>query len=600
MMKKILKLQLLLVIFCFQTLVWAESGKAYLDRFMQYYQWYQQLPLSPSPEFIAFVDNHSPLSNKLRDKWLYELARTKDWSTYSKHYQYTDDPSLQCYEQRALYELGQHQEAIEGIKKLWLVGYSQPNACNELFSQLLKSKDIDNQLITQRINLALEQRNISLASYLLKQFSPPRIDEAQLLKVIYQDPRQISKLTPSELHGEFYLYGLKRMVAMKKMDQALQLWELAQSKGLLNKRQQQAFIAHVALYKAMRNQEDAQKWFNKIDPIFYNDVLLGWQIRLALKNKDWPQVEKLINQAPDKDNPGWQYWLARALEAQGEKEKANIIYQNIAKIRNYYGFLASLRLKKKFSFENERAVENTKMLQPYQPILEQVKNLYSSKQTLQASRLLNDFASELPKDDKSALVYWVDHDLKWHSKAVYLSNNKELNNQLSLRFPLAYKQTVKTYARNFNIAPELIYAIIRQESSFSDNVTSSAGAQGLMQIMPATASSISKYAKIPYADKKQLFLPEKNIHIGAAYIKDLGKRFAKHPILIIAAYNAGPRQVNYWLKNHPPKDMDIWIETLPWQETRNYLKNVIAFYAVYQYRLQGKPDLTPFMTNFMP
>ncbi len=116
-----------------------------------------------------------------------------------------------------------------------------------------------------------------------------------------------------------------------------------------------------------------------------------------------------------------------------------------------------------------------------------------------------------------------------------------------------------------------------------------------MQVMPATARVVSKAGKIPYSDQNQLFLSQKNINIGSAYLKHLTARFSNHPILVAAAYNAGPSQVVYWLKNHPPKEIDVWIETLPWQETRNYLKNVMAFSVVYQYRLNQKPDLTPYL-----
>ena len=120
-----------------------------------------------------------------------------------------------------------------------------------------------------------------------------------------------------------------------------------------------------------------------------------------------------------------------------------------------------------------------------------------------------------------------------------------------------------------------------------------------MQIMPNTAKDISKSEKIAYKIKPQLLLSDKNINIGVAYLKQLAKRFDNHPILMAAAYNAGPKQVNNWLKTNPPNEMDIWIETLPWLETRNYLKNIIAFYAVYQYRLRERPDLSPFMKTFL-
>lgn len=573
------------------------TAEAYLDRFMKFSSWYQQLPLVPGPDFFTFIDQKTPLAQKLRDKWLYEAARTKSWALYTQHYQDSADPNLQCYEQLALYYQGQQQKAIEGAKTLWLNGTSQPKPCDELFNLLLKTHDINEKLITQRLVLALDNRNVGLASFLLQQYHPPRLQEIKVLDSIYRNPKRITELSPSELHGEFYLYGLKRLVSMD-MDKALKFWQLPKTKQLLNKKQQQSFIAHIALYKALRNHDDASAWFAKMEPTFKNETLLSWQVRLALKNRQWKKVENLIYQLHDKNEPCWQYWLARALYAQGKKEEAMVIYQALAKTRNYYGFLASLRLKQQFSFKNEQAIENTQRLKPYHSITDQIKNLYLTKQIAQASRLLNDFASELPKDDKSALAYWLSHDLQWHGKALYLSNTDELNNQLSLRFPLAYPHTVKTYARNYKIPQEFVYAIIRQESGFREDVISSAGAQGLMQVMPATASAISKKEKIDYKDKKQLFSSQKNINIGVAYLKQLAQRFHEHPILMAAAYNAGPRQVVYWMQNHPPKEMDIWIETLPWHETRNYLKNVVSFYVVYQYRLQTKPDMSVFMKRF--
>jgi soluble lytic murein transglycosylase len=225
---------------------------------------------------------------------------------------------------------------------------------------------------------------------------------------------------------------------------------------------------------------------------------------------------------------------------------------------------------------------------------------YRSHQTLQASRLVNDFVSELPKEDRSALAYWLAHDLQWHAQSVYLSHHDELSHQLSLRFPLAYQKTITSHAKNTNIPAPLIYAIIRQESTFHEDATSTAGARGLMQLMPGTALAVSKMKKILYTDKNQLYLPPNNIAIGVAYLQELAKRFDRHPVLMVAAYNAGPKQTLSWLKNNPNSDIDLWIETLPWSETRNYLKNVVSFYAVYQYRMQESPDLSPWMDTPLP
>lgn len=588
------KLILLMCGLCWSLSGFSLSGQAYMDRFNTYWQWNQSLPINPPPEFLEFVKGTTPLSNKLREKWLYELARTKDWAKYTTYYQTSNDLNLICYNQIAKFNLGQDKEALEATTSLWLTGESRPKACNTLFDLMLKNAGFKQNLITQRIALALDKRNIQLARYLLKQYKESHSNEIQALTNIYQNPSNINKLTPGELTNDFYLYGLKRLVSIN-MNQALKLWERLKDKKLLNEDHSQAFLAHVALYKAMRNSEDALEWFAKVKPEYYNDVLVDWEIRFALKRRDWKHVAELINDSKNKDTPCWQYWLARSLEEQGQKTQAAALYEPLAKNRQYYGFLASIRLNKTPSFENEKAISNLKTLAPYYPFIEQVKTLYNSKQSLQASRLLNDFISELPKDEASALVYWVDKELKWHGKSVYLSNNETLNNQLSLRFPLAYKDTVKQYAKKYAVSPEFVYAIIRQESGFREDVTSSVGARGLMQVMPRTASVVSKMGKIPYNDQNQLFVSQKNINIGIAYLQQLTKRFSHHPVLVAAAYNAGPKQVVYWLRTHPPKEIDVWIETLPWQETRNYLKNVMAFYVVYQYRLDQKPDLKNFL-----
>jgi len=575
----------------------AESGQSYLDKFMTYIHWSQNLPMTPDPEFIAFIDKPSPLTQKLREKWLYQLAKREDWTTYNQYYRDSTDINLQCYQQMALYQQGHHQQAIAGASVLWLHGGSLPKACDALFNLLLSRHELSNQLIDQRIELALEARNISLARYLLKQHNPPRLEDADQLAKTYQNPSKVTQLQSGSLRGQIYLYGLKLLVP-RNMNLAIKLWSNPKSQQAMNEKQQQAFLMHVALYKAMRNQDDAPYWFAKVKPAYYSDTLLDWEIRYAIGHKQWKKLIYLINHSKNKDTPAWQYWLARAYQALGQKQQATDLYQQVGQKRNYYGFLANRRLHRQLNFENEPANTDISVLAVYKPITDQVKAFYTSRQSWLAARLLNDFTSELPKHEKSALAYWVAQELHWNGKSVHLSNNDELTNQLQLRFPLAHQTTIANFSQRYHMSQPLIYAMIRQESTFFDDIVSSAGANGLMQVMPNTAKLVAKRAHIPYTNASELFISEKNIHIGVAYLQQLSQQFHGHPVLMVAAYNAGPRQVNYWLKNHPPKEIDIWIETLPWQETRNYLKNVIAFYAVYQYRLHEKPNLDAFMQPF--
>lgn len=589
------KIPLLLCSLCCSLSLCVDASAVYLKKFQTYSYWTQHLDIAPTDEFLTFIQQESPLTNKLRHKWLYALAEKKDWQTFCRYYQPSADVTLQCYAANALYQQNQKEKAIKAVIPLWLTGSSQSSACDEVFNALLKNHELDESLITKRIVLALEKRNLSLVRYLLKQYKTPRLADIALLDKIYRNPESINQLKTGELHDDYYLYGLKRMVSTH-MDKAVKFWAHVRRNKLLSQAQQQAFLAHLALYKAIRNQPDAPGWFKKVQPDFYNDALIDWQIRFALKHHQWAIVESLLLTHQDEDNLAWQYWLARALEAQGKIKQALPLYKKLASSRHYYGFLASQKLHQPLYFEEEKAEKNEDILKPYEPFLAEIKALYTTKQTLQASRILNDFVLELPKEELSALSYWLAHELHWYAKSVYFSNSySELNDQLELRFPLAYIETVTHQEKNNNIAKPLIYAIIRQESTFRDDVISSVGAHGLMQLMPATAKNTAKIYHIDYNDKYQLFDAKTNIHLGSAYLQQLAKRFNRHPLLMAAAYNAGPTQVNYWLKNHSPKQLDIWIETLPWHETRNYLKNIIAFYAVYQYRLHQSPDISSFL-----
>ena len=589
-------LRLIFCIFCLQLTPYLHANQAYLDRFMAYMSWHQQLPTTASPAFLAFIHEKTYLSQKLREQWLYHLAQTNDWSTFIQNYELSADTSLQCYLAFAYYQQGQKTTALKLSRSLWLTGESQPPACDKLFTLLLKDHVFEDDLIYQRVKLVLEKRNFNLADYLLKRLNHPS-QASSTLEKIHQHPSQITQLTSGHLTSEFYLYGLKKLL-LQNLQQANQLWQQALNTKLLSEKQQQEFLSQVAILKALRNQTDAPHWFAKIKQEFMTEPLLEWRIRFALKQYQWPKVELLIKQSANQATPCWQYWLARSIEAQGRETEARALYQKLAENRHYYGFLSSLRLKQPFAFQHEEASPNPEILTIYQPIIKQIKMLYAAKQITTASVLVNDFTSELPTNEKSAFIHWLAKDLNWISKSVYLSNQEDLANQLSLRFPLAYQDEIKRQSAHYQVPEALIYAVIRQESAFREDVVSFAGAHGLMQLMPKTASWISKIKHIAYTNQQQLFSSPQNIHLGVAYLGHLSAQYHHHWLLVVAAYNAGPRQVRGWLNTLPLKQPDIWIETIPFSETRNYLKSVISFYLVYQHQLKQTPSLDLFMKPY--
>lgn len=576
------------------------QAQAYLTKYITYQYWVDRLPTSPQSEFLQFIEPQTPLTQKLREKWLYLLAAHHDWVNFNQYYRPSENTGLRCYAQMARYHLDQRTAAIQEAFSLWMLPETQQSsACNALFTLLQHDHAFSTQQIEQRIAAALTHSQPLVAQALLSHLGPQYAQQSKMLKLISQNPRKILALQPSPLANALYLYGLKLAVT-RNLDFSTTLWKHSLTTKLLTQAQKQKFLAHIALYKAIRNQNDAEKWLNKVHPAYRDSALKDWAIRYALMQNNWQHIIELTqHESLEQSDPFPLYWRARALEKKERQSEAHAIYHALASKRHYYGFLASIASHQELQFENEPTSKDLSILTVYKPITDKIATYYRTNQFYLAAHMLNEFSLELSKAEKSALVYWVAKQLQWPSKAIYLSTSDNiLKNQLLLRFPLTYYSYVQKLAQQYQISPALIYATIRQESTFLKDIKSDAGAYGLMQILPKTAKTIAKHAKIPYTDPKELFVPEKNLHIGVAYLNNLNQQFHAHPILTMAAYNAGPKQVRNWIKNNPNQEIDIWVETLPWQETRNYLKNVISFYAVYQYRMHQKPSLTPFLQPF--
>jgi soluble lytic murein transglycosylase len=132
----------------------------------------------------------------------------------------------------------------------------------------------------------------------------------------------------------------------------------------------------------------------------------------------------------------------------------------------------------------------------------------------------------------------------------------------------------------------MLFALVRQESAFNASATSSAGAMGLIQVMPATAKSTARKYKIPYRNKKQLHTPATNISIGSKYYMSMLERFDNNRILATAAYNVGPHRVDQWLKKSSGKlPFDIWMTLIPFKETRGYVSSVLMYSTIYSRKL---------------
>jgi len=311
-----------------------------------------------------------------------------------------------------------------------------------------------------------------------------------------------------------------------------------------------------------------------------------------MRDSDWPSLKTAVESMQDtSDEPlMWKYWRAKALEHTGDRKLARRLYRELARERDYYGFLAADRLGVPYTIESTPLIKDTASV----GALMEIPGIRRAYELLRVdaetdarrewNRLLTGFNVERKKQAAVLASKWG-----WHADAIRTVALIEEFDDLELRFPVSYPDDVTYFAQKRRLDPAWIYGVIRRESAFAARAISSAGAQGLMQLMPATASLTAQKAGLPVPGAGAVFDPKRNIELGSAYLRELFERFGGNMALASAAYNAGPHRVQQWLPEDRALSADAWVETIPYYETRGYVQAVLAYTAVYEWKLGRTP-----------
>lgn len=545
----------------------------------------------------AFIKEDNYLSDRLLKKWLHYLASKEQWQIYANHYQTTQNITRQCYYLHALYKIGNKETAFKKVLPLWLKAKEQPKACQFIFNQWLASSEFNSKFLWERIELSLTEQHYSFAKKLSLHLPTPDKALVKLWSQLIKNPLKIkNQVFPKHPYTTRIIVSTIKKLVTQNLSTASKYWKSNINNYPFTLKDEQEIYQKIALYSAISNQPNAEYYFSKLHPETTPDLYHEWRLRAALKIHRWLDVNAIIRTMPPhlQRKSCWQYWYARSFEKLGKKEKADALYALLSDKRNYYGFLASYRAGYPLSMAQEIYSDRPELLIPHKKQITHINSLFTNKEYDKANLLSYELSNDLSKAAQYQLAKHYS-TWEWHDKALMLTNASNYHNDLFLRFPLGHYQLVEKYSKKYAVEEPYVYAIIRQESTFRKQVKSSAGALGLMQVIPSTARKISKIYKISLNNMEKMYQPKTNIQVGVAYLSLLSKKFKAHPVLIAAAYNAGPSQVNKWLKNTNKEDADLWIECLPWHETRNYLKNILSFYAVYQYRLSNKPSIETFM-----
>jgi soluble lytic murein transglycosylase len=537
-----------------------------------------------------------PFANRLRGEWLKKLAKQQNWSTFLDNYtQYQlSDAVVTCYAAQANAAV-YGPKTLESAKSLWLQAKDQPSNCDSVFDMMQEEKILTEADIVKRLRMALTENKITLAKAIAARgnISGSRFNKS--LDLAYSNPQKAIKTKPYSIKDrygkELYLYALYRIARTDSLEAVSAFKSIS---SLFSPEEQACFYGNLALLAAKRHEPEALKWFQlaQSDTIL-DEEQLDWYARSALRQLDWPKLIEVTQLMPpsQKEHPTWRYWRGRALKVLGQTQEANSLFARLSTERHFYGWLANEELESSLSNQPDY----------YTPTDEEVSTFASLASVKRAEALLRKdfrweakmewvFATEGLDDRQLITAAEYANRQQWYDLAVITADKTTETHNFALRYPTPYRELMKPAARLQNIDEAWAYGIIRQESRFMHYAKSHVGASGLMQVMPATAKWIAK--KIGWRDYHNGMIHEldTNISLGTYYLGYTLEQFNGQEAMATAAYNAGPSRARKWADDKPLEGA-IYAETIPFNETRTYVKRVMENANLYAAQL-GLPVIS--------
>lgn len=549
-----------------------------------------QFPQDKVHEFLT-QEQETSLGDRLRSAWLYHLAKKSQWELFTQDYQASRDDGLQCYDIYSRYKVSNNSAVLNEALPLWLSGKSRPEPCDTLFNAWRAKGGLTEKLVWDRIYLATEANQYAVVNYLKRYLPETKQRWVDAWLTTYRDPKIISSEKLFKEQASFLrytqAYGLKR-IARKDPEKAAKLWAKLEKQYKFNATQRAHAIRSIAVGMAMNHDPDALTWFNKISLAHHDDTSLEWHVRAALREGAWNEVAEIIPQFPARlrKDSAWTYWLARAYEQTGKNNEAQAMYKALSQERTFAGVLSSERLGVDYPINlpqmtvTDEHLDDTLNNRGIARALE----LHDMGRLSQARREWMDTTAKLSEIQLQAAAI-IAYEQGWQERAILTLARAENQNNIAIRFPVLYKNTIEKEAKRNGLSPAWVFAIARRESAFVPDIKSPVGATGLMQLMPYTAKQVAKQLKEPYHSPSQLTNTSLNVRLGSAYLKSIYNDLDKNMILATAAYNAGPYRVKKWLPKFGSIPSDVWIETVPFYETREYVKAVLIYQLIYQHHL---------------
>ncbi|MDR3417626.1 MAG: transglycosylase SLT domain-containing protein [Nevskia sp.] len=537
-----------------------------------------------------------PVTRSLRRAWLPDLARRKAWAAF--YAAYTDavaDTALRCDLLQARLALNLGKDLAPAVTEQWLNGRDTPPECEPAFDWLRAQQLLAPSLVDRRARLALAAGNARLARTLSAGL-PPELAAPlrQWAALIEQPQREIDHLIAQpELPVEpAALQDGWMRLARADVDEALQRFQPLLDARKLDAAGASPYARALALSLAWSRRPEALPYFARVQPADVDERTGEWAVRAALWAGDWSRAAQAVAALPPAlgELPRWRYWAARTAELQGDAAAAKAAYTQLSAKDNYYAALAAARLKQPYAphpqplpFDDAAAAQLAQ-----QPALVRAHELFLCDLRPLAAV---EWQAALDALEPASRVQAAGLALRWgwYEQGIASASKQGIFNDYERLYPRPYDAAVHAGAALAQLPEDLVYALLRQESLYDAQALSRAGAIGLLQLLPDTAQRTARRWQRPPPSRAGLFDPAINVPLGSAELRDLLNLFGNQLPPAIAAYNAGPNAATRWLPD-TPRDAAVWIENIPYNETRDYVQRVLWHSVVFGWRRSGEPQ----------
>ncbi|AQG99869.1 lytic transglycosylase [Burkholderia sp. KK1] len=548
-------------------------------------------PDAPVLSFLQRYDGQA-IADRMRNDYLVVLGGRHDWKNFEQQYSrfvLNDDTQVKCYALEA--RLSRGENVADAARALLVEPKWYGDGCVDLIGALAESGQFSSDDIWQQIRLAYEQNYTTTGSNIVEALGQEKPKGTLLDDAVNKPPLYLARgVMPNTPAHQLTLLAITRMARNDPAMAAATFSSVAPSLTPIERATGWGTIGYQAAIKRMPAASD---WYRLSANAQLSNPAYEWRTRSALLAGDWNMVRWSIEQMPPtlRAQPAWVYWHGRALKQAGDAATANQEFQTIADQYNFYGQLALEELGQKITVPPRTTVSDAEIAQMQSvPGFALSQRFYALNMRLEGNREWNWPLRTMTDRQLIAAAQYAKR-IEMFDRTVNTADKTKAEHDFSLRYLSPFRDIVERDAQNTGLDIEWAYGLIRQESRFIINARSEVGAGGLMQLMPGTAQLVAKKIGLGPVSREQMNDINTNILLGTNYLSMIYNQFDNSPVLATAGYNAGPGRPKQWRQDlRAPVEGAIFAETIPFTETRDYVKNVLSNTVYYAALFEGRPQ----------